>query len=74
MGDRVTTVSRVRALRARLADVARYPAPDLTIERIGDLVEHHLDGLVAAAGALTNPGHATGRLAAGSSGRETKPF
>ena len=33
-----------------VADVARYPTPDLTIERIGDLVEHHLAGFLAAAG------------------------
>ena len=50
-GARVTTVwPRQGHYALDVADVARYPTPDLTIERIGDLVEHHLDGLVAAAG------------------------
>ena len=51
-GSRVTTVwPRQGHYALDVADVARYPAPDVTIERIGDLVEHHLDGLVAARGA-----------------------
>ena len=52
-GSRVTTVfPRQGHYALDVADVARYPPPDLTIERIGDLVEHDLDGLVAAARAL----------------------
>ena len=51
-GSRVTTVwPRQGHYALDVADVARYPVPDLTIERIGDLVEHDLDGLVGAAGA-----------------------
>ena len=51
-GSRVTTVwPRQGHYALDVADVARYPVPDLTIERIGDLVEHHVDGLVSAAGA-----------------------
>ena len=49
-GSRVTTVwPRQGHYALDVAEVSRYPAPDLTIERIGDLVEHHRDGLVAAA-------------------------
>ena len=49
--SRVTTVwPRQGHYALDVADVAHYPKPDLTIERIGDLVEHHLDGLVTAAG------------------------
>ena len=49
-GSRVTTVwPRQGHYALDVADVARYPRPDLTIERIGDLVEHHRDRLVAAA-------------------------
>jgi FMN phosphatase YigB (HAD superfamily) len=51
-GSRVTTVwPRQGHYALDIVDVARYPAPDLTIERIGDLVEHHLEGLHTAAGA-----------------------
>ena len=51
-GSRVTTVwPRQGHYALDVVDVARYPVPDLTIERIGDLVEHHVDGLVSAAGA-----------------------
>ena len=51
-GSRVTTVwPRQGHYALDVADVARYPAPDLTLERIGDLVEHLLEGLHAAAGA-----------------------
>jgi hypothetical protein len=50
-GSRVTTVwPRQGHYALDVADVARYPTADLTIERIGDLVEHHLVELVAAAG------------------------
>jgi hypothetical protein len=49
-GGRVTTVwPRQGHYALDVGDVARYPTPDLTIERIGDLVEHHLDRLHAAA-------------------------
>lgn len=49
-GDRVTTVWPRQGHDALdISDVARYPAPDLTVERIGDLVEHHRVGLLAAA-------------------------
>ncbi len=49
-GSRVTTVwPRQGHYALDVVDVARYPMPDLTIERVGDLVEHHLDGLLAAA-------------------------
>ena len=49
-GARVTTVwPRQGHYALDVPDVARYPSPDVAIERIGDLVEHHLDGLVAAA-------------------------
>jgi FMN phosphatase YigB (HAD superfamily) len=50
-GSRVTTVwPRQGHYALDVADVARYPVPDLAIEHIGDLVEHDLDGLVSAAG------------------------
>ena len=46
---RVTTVwPRQGHYALDVADVARYPAPDVTLERIGDLVDQHLDGLLAA--------------------------
>ena len=49
-GSRVTTVwPRQGHYALDVVDVARYPAPDLTIERVGDLVEHHLGGLLVAA-------------------------
>ena len=49
-GTRVTTVwPRQGHYALDLADVARYPVPDLTIERIGELVELDRDGLVGAA-------------------------
>jgi FMN phosphatase YigB (HAD superfamily) len=49
-GHRVTTVfPRQGHYALDVAETARYPPPDLTIERIGDLVAYDLDGLVAAA-------------------------
>jgi FMN phosphatase YigB (HAD superfamily) len=49
-GSRVTTVwPRQGHYALDVVDIARYPAPDLTIERVGDLVEHHLGGLLVAA-------------------------
>jgi FMN phosphatase YigB (HAD superfamily) len=50
-GSRVTTVwPRQGHYALDVVDVARYPAPDIAIERIGDLVEHHVERLVEAAG------------------------
>lgn len=40
-GDRVTTVFPRQGHYANDAEIARYPAPDVTVERIGDLL--HLD-------------------------------
>ena len=48
-GPRVTTVFPRQGHYARAADVSSYPAPDVTIERIGDLVGHDLPSLLAAA-------------------------
>ena len=49
-GSRVTTVwPRQGHYALDAADVARYPSPDVTIERIGDLVGIDLDQLVPAA-------------------------
>jgi FMN phosphatase YigB (HAD superfamily) len=48
-GSRVTTVwPRQGHYALDRADVARYPVPDLVIERIGELVDHDLAGLLAA--------------------------
>ncbi len=49
-GDRLTTVFPRQghyALDAR--EVARYPEPDVTVERIGDLLRYDRDSLLAAA-------------------------
>jgi hypothetical protein len=48
-GARVTTVFPRQGQYAS-AVVATYPAPDLSIERIGDLLAHDLPALLAAAG------------------------
>ena len=49
-GSRVTTVwPRQGHYALDAVDVARYPAPDVTLERIGELVEHGRDELVALA-------------------------
>jgi FMN phosphatase YigB (HAD superfamily) len=49
-GGRVTTVFPRQGQYARDPDViASYPAPDLTVERIGDLLDHDPPELVAAA-------------------------
>ncbi len=37
-GDRVTTVFPVQGHYARAAEVAKYPMPDITVARIGDLL------------------------------------
>ena len=48
-GARLTTVFPKQGHYAHAADVASYPTPDVTIERIGALVEHDLPELLAAA-------------------------
>jgi FMN phosphatase YigB (HAD superfamily) len=50
-GKRLTTVFPRQGHYALAADVAGYPAPDLTIERIGDLCDYDLTQLLA----LTTP-------------------
>ena len=46
-GDRVTTILPRQGKFARAADAASYPAADLTIERIGDLLSFDLPALLA---------------------------
>jgi hypothetical protein len=46
-GDRVTTILPRQGQFARAPDAASYPAADLTIERIGDLVAYDLPALLA---------------------------
>jgi FMN phosphatase YigB (HAD superfamily) len=48
-GTRLTTVFPKQGHYAQAADVASYPTPDVTIERIGALVDHDLPELLAAA-------------------------
>ncbi|MBA2291460.1 MAG: HAD family hydrolase [Gemmatimonadales bacterium] len=48
-GARLTTVFPRQGHYAHAPDVATYPAPDLTIERIGDLHDHNLQALLHAA-------------------------
>jgi FMN phosphatase YigB (HAD superfamily) len=48
-GERLTTVFPRQGHYAHAADVARYPAPDLTIERIADLTSYDLPTLLGAA-------------------------
>jgi FMN phosphatase YigB (HAD superfamily) len=50
-GNRLTTVFPRQGHYAFDPTVATYPPPDVTIERIGDLVKHDLRGLLAAAAA-----------------------
>ena len=45
-GDRVTTVLPRQGQYANAADAGSYPAPDLTIERIGDLLTGDLPALL----------------------------
>ncbi len=45
-GGRLTTVFPRQGHYARAADVAAYPAPDITIERIGDLAGYDLPALL----------------------------
>jgi FMN phosphatase YigB (HAD superfamily) len=48
-GRRLTTVFPRQGHYARAPEVAHYPAPDLTLERIGELVDYDLPALLAAA-------------------------
>ena len=48
-GERLTTVLPRQGHYAHAADVASYPAPDLTIERIGALLAYDLPALLVAA-------------------------
>lgn len=48
-GERLTTVFPRQGHYAHAADVATYPAADVTIERIGELTEYDLPALIAAA-------------------------
>ncbi len=48
-GERLTTVFPRQGHYARDPSVAKYPPPDVTIDRIGDLVNHDLPALLAAA-------------------------
>ena len=48
-GARVTTVFPRQGHYARDPNVATFPAPDITIERIGDLVQYDLEAFLAAA-------------------------
>jgi len=48
-GGRVTTVFPRQGHYAHAPDVARYPVPDVTIERIGDLTTHDMPALLDAA-------------------------
>jgi polyphosphate glucokinase len=47
-GSRVTTIFPRQGHYATSPDIAKYPAADLTIERISDLLQHDLRALVAA--------------------------
>ena len=46
-GDRVTTILPRQGQFALAPDAASYPAADLTVERIGDLVDYDLPALLA---------------------------
>jgi len=48
-GDRLTTVFPRQGHYAHAADVAGYPTPDVTLERIGDLVSFDMPALLDAA-------------------------
>ena len=49
-GDRVTTVLPLQGQYALAADAASYPPPDLTVERVGDLLTHDLPALLPGKG------------------------
>jgi FMN phosphatase YigB (HAD superfamily) len=46
-GDRVTTILPRQGQYPRAADAASYPPADVTVERIGDLVEYDLSAVLA---------------------------
>ncbi len=48
-GERVTTIFPRQGHYAHAADVSNYPAADVTIERISDLVDYDLSKLLSAA-------------------------
>ena len=48
-GDRLTTIFPRQGHYAHAADVATYPPPDVTIERISDLLQYDLAALTGAA-------------------------
>jgi hypothetical protein len=48
-GERLTTIFPRQGHYATAADVATYPKPDITIARIGDLVDLDLPAILAAA-------------------------
>ena len=48
-GDRLTTVFPRQGHYAHAPEVARHPAPDITIERIGDLTTYDMPALLSAA-------------------------
>jgi hypothetical protein len=48
-GKRLTTVFPRQGHYARDPQVAAYPPPDVTIERIGDLLNYNLPALLQAA-------------------------
>lgn len=50
-GSKLTSVFPKQGHYARAADVPSYPAPDVTLERIGDLVQYDLPALLRAASA-----------------------
>jgi FMN phosphatase YigB (HAD superfamily) len=54
-GDRLTTVFPRQGHYAHAADVASFPAADLTIERIGELTEYDLPALIGAARGKRKP-------------------
>ena len=53
-GTRVTTVFPRQGHYATAPDVAKYPKPDITIERVGDLVNYDLPTLLKSAGPAKN--------------------
>jgi FMN phosphatase YigB (HAD superfamily) len=54
-GTRLTTVFPRQGHYAHDANVTTYPRPDVTIERIGDLLDYDLAALIAAARAAGRP-------------------
>jgi len=53
-GTRVTTVFPRQGHYATAPDVAKYPKPDITIERVGELVNYDLPTLLKSAGPAKN--------------------